>query len=537
MNHTDEAELLDLLIVGAGFSGMAMLHRCRAMGLRALAIEAAPSVGGTWYHNRYPGARVDIQSLEYSFSIDEDLQQEWHWTERYASQPELLRYANHVADRLDLRRDIRLSTRLEEAHWDEATATWHAQATNGSRWRARFILMATGPLSAPSSPHFEGLDNFGGRVLHTAAWPHEPVDFEGLKVGVVGTGSSGVQVIPQLARRAKSVTVFQRTPAYVVPAHNGPLDPAWEASIKGDYPGFRARTRKMRGGFGSEHPPYMVSALDVAPEERQARYEERWRVGGFAFLGTFYDTMLDERSNALAAEFVRDKIRATVRDPQTAAALCPDYPIGCKRLCVDSAGYYETYNLPHVSLVDLRKSPIERVTQRGIVSGGTEHDLDVLVLATGFDAMTGTLMRLDVRGRDGATFREQWQHGPLNYLGLMTRGFPNLFHIAGAGSTAAFTNVIVSIEHHVDWIATCIAWMRERGLASIEPGEDAQAAWMDYVLQTAKGTVMLGCNSWYLGANVPGKPRVFMPLISGYPAYAERCAQVAARGYEGFVLE
>jgi cation diffusion facilitator CzcD-associated flavoprotein CzcO len=527
---------LDLLIVGAGFAGMYMLIKARRMGLKALAIEAAPSVGGTWYRNRYPGARVDIQSLEYSYSFDEALQQEWRWNERYASQPELLRYANHVADRFALRNDILFETRLTEATWDEASGRWQAAAETGQRWSARYLVMATGPLSTPNTPAFDGLDTFAGAIYHTADWPDEPVDFTGQRVGVIGTGSSGVQVIPPIARQARELTVFQRTAAYAVPAHNGPLDPAFEARIKSDYAGFRERNRRMRVGFGSAFPPNMVSALAVSEEERDARFEERWRIGGFAILGAFNDLMVDERANALAAEFVRGKIRATVQDPETARRLSPRQTIGCKRLCVDSGGYYETFNEPHVRLVDVGDLPIERITPRGVVTGGREHALDALVLATGFDAVTGTLTRLTLKGRGGLPIQDKWRAGPLNYLGLTTAGFPNLFNVAGAGSTSAFTSVIVSIEHHIDWIGDCIAWLDAHNLKTIEATEEAETAWMDYVQAVARQTVFLTCNSWYLGANIPGKPRLFMPLASGFPAYAQRCAEVAAAGYEGFRL-
>ena len=527
---------LDLLIVGAGFAGLYMLHKARGLGLKALVIEAAPSVGGTWYHNRYPGARVDIQSMEYSFSFDESLQQDWHWTERYAAQPELLRYANHVADRFALRDGIRLNTALQGADFDEDARCWRASAEDGQTWTARFLVMASGGLSTPNTPAFKGLDDFEGPVLHTANWPHAAVDFSGLSVGVVGTGSSGLQVIPPIAAQARELTVFQRTACYAVPAHNGPLDPAFEARIKADYAGFRARNRQMRTGFGSELPMRMVSALTASPAELEAAFEERWRSGGFSFLGTYYDLMIDDRANALAAEFVRGKIRQIVRDPQTAERLCPQQPIGCKRLCVDSGGYYETFNQPHVRLVDVSRHPIDEITASGLRVQGREHRFDALVLATGFDAMTGTLMRLQLRGRGGLRIQDKWSAGPLNHLGLMVAGFPNLYNIAGAGSAAAFTNVIVSIEHHVGWVADCITWMDTHGHATIEPTEAAETAWVEHVNAMARQTVFLGCNSWYLGANIPGKPRVFMPLAGGFPPYAERCAQVAAEGYDGFSL-
>ena len=532
--HTPQP--LDVLIVGAGFAGLAMLHRLRGMGLDALAIDAAPRVGGTWYHNRYPGARVDIESLEYSFGFDEALQQEWRWSERYASQPELLRYAEHVADRFGLRPHIALGTRLESAVFDEANGHWAAQAEDGRAWSARFLVMATGGLSTPNTPAFPGLERFGGRVLHTADWPHEPVDFTGLRVGVVGTGSSGLQLIPIVARQAAALTVFQRTAAYAVPAWNGPLDRDREARIKSEYAAFRARNRRMRIGFGSEVPAGTQSALAVSPEEREAEFERRWRIGGFSVLGAYTDLMVDPRANDLLAEFVRGKIRTLVRDPETARRLSPRQAIGCKRLCVDSGGYYETFNLPHVKLVDVSERPIEAIAPEGPVVGGRVHPVDVLVLATGFDAMTGTLKRIDLRGRGGLRIQDKWQPGPLNYLGLMTAGFPNLFHVAGAGSSAAFTNVIVSIEHHVDWIANCIAHVRANGHATVEASETAERAWVAYVTRMADFTLFPTCNSWYLGANGPGKPRMFMPLVGGFPLYAEKCAEVAERGYEGFAF-
>ena len=537
---TSALDQLDLLIVGAGFGGLCMLTKARAMGLSARVLEASPSVGGTWYANRYPGARVDIQSLEYSFSFSETLQQEWQWTERYASQPELLRYANHVADRFDLRSGISLNTRVTTACFDDADQRWEVGSTGedgeAQIWHARFVVLACGPLSTPNTPAFPGLETFAGPVLHTAAWPHAPVDFDGRHVGVIGTGSSAVQVIPRIAQQAAaSVTVFQRTAAYVVPAHNGPLDPVQEARVKADYQGFRARNRQMRTGFGSDLPMNPSSALTTSPEERDAAFEARWDAGGFPLLWTFGDLMTDLRSNALVAEFVRGKIRRAVHDPATAALLSPHQPIGCKRLCV-ADDYYETFNRPNVHLVDVSKQPIEAITPGGLRTGGREHTFDMLVLATGFDAVTGTLMRLDLRGRGGLRIQDKWRCGPLNYLGLTVAGFPNLFNIAGAGSAAAFTSVILSIEHHVDWIAECIAWLDSQGHATIEATDEAESAWVAHVNAVAAQTVFLSCNSWYLGANIPGKPRVFMPLAGGFPAYAERCKAVADRGYEGFSL-
>jgi len=534
------AQAFDVLIVGAGFGGLYALYKLRGMGLEVLALEAAESVGGTWWVNRYPGARVDIQSLEYSYSFSEDLQQDWRWTERYAAQPELLRYANHVADRFDLRRDIRLNTRVGAAHFDEVARRWRVSSADGGRWTARFLVLAIGPLSSPNLPAFGGaeggIERFAGQVLHSAAWPNEPLELRGRDVAVIGTGSSGVQLIPNLADQASALTVFQRTAAYVVPAHNGPLDVAWEARIKADYAGFRARNRNTYSGFGSELTPRPISALDATAEEREAAFEERWRVGGLGLLSAFRDLLTNPRANELAAGFVRGKIRQAVRDPATAELLCPRHPIGCKRLCVGT-GYYETFNRPNVVLVDVHAHPIAAMTPAGLVAGGREHRFDTLVLATGFDAFTGPAMRIDLRGRGGLHIQDKWRGGPLNYLGLAVAGFPNLFYIAGPGSTSAFTNFFVMVEHHVDWVADCLAWLDARGHTTIEASTEAESDWVTFVNATAEKTVYLGCKSWYVGDNVPGKPHVFMPLACGFPAYAKRCAAVANSGYEGFIIE
>jgi len=534
-----DAAPLDLLVIGAGFAGLYLLLRARQRGLRAVVLEAADGVGGTWFHNRYPGARVDIESLEYSYGFDEALQQDWHWTERYAAQPELLRYANHVADRFGLRDGIRLNTRLIRARFDEAARCWRAEATGPdgrpSHCVARHLVLATGALSMPSAPPLPGQERFQGRVLHTARWPHEPVDVRGLRVGVVGTGSSAVQAVPELARDAASLHVFQRTAAYAVPAHNGPLDPVREARVKAGYADFRARNLQMRGGFSADLLPNRVSALAVGEAEREAQFEARWQVGGFAFLATFNDLLTDPAANELAAEFIRRKIRATVHDPVTAELLCPTHTLGCKRLCVDS-GYYATFNRPNVHLVDVQRAPIEGFSPRGLLTGGREIPLDLVILATGFDAMTGTLMALDIQGRGGLPLREHWAAGPLNYLGLLLAGFPNLYLMAGPGSTAAFTNMHRAIEHHGDWIVDAVAHLRDHGLATIEATPEAEAGWVAHVNAMAEGSLFLTCASWYLGANIPGKPRVFMPLLQGFPAYRAHCAQVAQAGYTGCLL-
>jgi cyclohexanone monooxygenase len=525
---------VDAVIVGAGFAGMYMLHRVRKLGLRARLFEAGSGVGGTWYWNRYPGARCDVESMEYSYQFSDELQQQWRWTERYATQPEILRYADHVADRFGLREDMRFNSRVTAAAFDESIERWSVTTDGGSRVSARFLIMATGCLSSANMPAFKGINTFAGEAYHTGRWPHGGVDFSGKRVGVVGTGSSAIQAIPIIAGDAKQLVIFQRTAAYSVPAHSGPLDPAYEARIKADYATFRARNSLMPSAFGSNNPRNEASALDAAPQERARAFEARWRIGGLGFMGTFGDLILERKANETAAEFVREKIRGIVRDPSVARLLTPKQVIGCKRLCVDS-GYYETFNRPNVRLVDVGRSPIEELTPNGLRTGGRDYELDCIVFATGFDAMTGTLLRIDIRGRGGRTLREKWRAGPRTYLGLGIAGFPNLFTISGPGSPSVLTNMIVSIEQHVNWIADCIAYMRAHKRSRIEASPEAEDGWVAHVNAVADRTIYPMCNSWYLGANVPGKIRVFMPLV-GFPPYVKKCSEVAARGYEGFVL-
>lgn len=536
----DHGAHFDIIIVGAGFAGMYMLHRARQAGLSARVYEAGGGVGGTWYWNRYPGARCDVESMEYSYQFCDELQQQWHWTERYAAQPEILRYAEHVADRFGLRERIRFERRVCAAHFDERARRWRvrSEAVAGGAAEeatAQFLVTATGCLSSANLPDIPGIDDFAGERYHTGLWPHHEVDFTGKRVGVIGTGSSALQAIPVIAAQARSLTVFQRTATYAVPARNAPLDPAYEARVKADYAGFRARNSRMPGAYGSEVPRGELSALEVAPEVRERVYAQRWERGGLNFLASFRDLLLDPRANETAAQFVRDRIAEVVHDPETARRLMPRQLIGCKRLCIDT-GYYETYNRPNVRLVDVSEAPIEAITATGVRTGGQEHALDCLVFATGFDAMTGTLARIDIRGRGGLALREKWAAGPRTWLGLGVAGFPNLFNVAGPGSPSVLANMIVAIEHHVDWIADCIAHMRASGRDLIEATEQAEEQWVAHVNAVADRTVYPGCNSWYLGANVPGKPRVFMPL-AGFPDYVDKCAAVAAAGYEGFVLE
>jgi cation diffusion facilitator CzcD-associated flavoprotein CzcO len=525
---------LDAVVVGAGFAGLYALHRLRGLGLAVRVYEAGDGIGGTWYWNRYPGARCDVESLDYSYSFSDALQQEWRWTERYASQPEILRYIDHVADRFDLRRDVQLSTRVTAAVFDEARDRWQVRTDRGDRVSARFCIMATGCLSAAQVPAIPGLATFEGRWYHTGHWPHEGVDFTGQRVGVIGTGSSAIQSIPIIARQAAHLSVFQRTPNFSIPAQNGPLDPDHERRVKADYAAFRRQARESRVGFVVERNDQ--SALAVSAEERQREYERRWRRGGLGFNATFGDLLTSREANETAAEFFRAKIRATVRDPAVAEALSPrDYPIGTKRLCVDT-DYYATFNRDNVTLVDLRTTPLEAITPRGLRTRDAAYALDSLVFATGFDAMTGALLGIDIRGRAGRTLREAWAAGPRTYLGLAVAGFPNLFAITGPGSPSVLSNMIVSIEQHVDWIADCITHLRAHGHASIEATADAQEQWVAHVNEVGHATLYPLANSWYMGANVPGKPRIFMPYIGGVGTYRHLCADVAAKGYAGFTV-
>jgi cation diffusion facilitator CzcD-associated flavoprotein CzcO len=528
------AEDADVVVVGAGIGGIYALYRFRNDGLRTVVFETGDDVGGTWYWNRYPGARCDVESVEYSYGFSKELEQEWVWTERYAGQPEILRYLRHVTDRFGLRRDIRFRARVTEAAFDGAAGRWRVRTDRGDEVSAQFLVMATGCLSSANLPAVDGIEAFGGPVLHTGRWPREPVDFTDKRVGVVGTGSSGIQAIPVIAEQAAGLMVFQRTASYSVPAWNRPLTAEELDEVKADYQGLRARNRAMPGALGSRWEFNEKSALEVSDEEREAEYERRWQIGGFAFVGAFKDTSVDPQANYYAAEFVRRKIREIVRDPVTADLLSPRHTISCKRICLDT-GYYQTFNRPNVHLVDISKAPIERITPRGVVAGGVEHELDVLVFATGFDAMTGSLTRVNARGRDGLTLREAWAAGPVNYLGLGVPGFPNLFTLTGPGSPSVLANMFVANEHHVDWVADCIAYLRGHGLATIEATPGAADAWVLHVNEVAGRTLYPTCNSWYLGANIPGKTRVFMPL-PGFPAYAERCSEVASKGYEGFAL-
>ena len=521
---------IDVLIVGAGFAGLYMLYRARQMGLHAQIVEQADDVGGVWYWNRYPGARCDVPSLEYSYSFSEELQQEWNWSERYAAQPEILAYLRHVAERFDLRRHIRFGTRVHSARFDTEAGRWHVDTDRYGRLTAQFCILASGPLSVPQTPDWPGLPDFQGRVLHTGRWPHDGVDLRHRRVAIIGTGSSGIQAIPVIAAEAEHLVVLQRTANFVIPARNAPMDDATLAKAKTGYAELRARAKQV----GTLYEFSDRSALAVSEPERDAEYERRWAKGGVNFIHSFKDITLDLDANATAAEFVRRQIRSIVRNPETAEQLCPtDHPIGTKRICVGS-DYFETYNRPNVTLVDLKRTPVTRVLPDAIATAEETYPVDVLVCATGYDALTGAVNAIEIRGKDDQLLRDTWQAGPRTFLGLMTHGFPNLFFITGPGSPSVLVNLVVGLEQHVEWIAQCIGRIRAAAHDRIEAESSAQDAWVKQVNDAAAGTLMTRSNSWYLGANVPGKPRVFMPFVGGIGRYRAICDDVAAEGYRGF---
>jgi cyclohexanone monooxygenase len=526
---------LDAVIIGAGFAGLYMLHRLRGLHLTARVFEAGSGVGGTWFWNRYPGARVDIESQEYSFSFSEELEMDWEWTERYAPQPELLKYANHVTDRFDLRRDIQFDTRVISAIFDEARNRWTITTDQEDVISARYCIMATGCLSAAKEPDIPGAGCFQGETYSTAAWPQGGVDFSGKKVGIIGTGSSGVQTITTIAPEVGELTVFQRTPNFSVPAHNGPIDPAVAADWKANRETYRQLERESGIGIMALDPSEAL-ALEVSADERERVFEERWARGGFCVATAFADVGANLEANGLAVDFIAKKIRGIVKDQDVAERLIPrTYPFASKRICVDT-GYFEVYNQDNISLVDINETPIDTITPTGIRTSERDYAFDALIFAIGFDAMTGALDRIDIRGRGGLRLKDKWTEGPLTYLGLMVSGFPNLFAITGPGSPSVLSNMIVSIEQHVDFIADCIDHLGSRQLSVIEPTEAAEREWVDHVNELAAETLYMQANSWYLGANVPGKPRVFMPYPGGVGPYREKCIEVAANNYEGFAL-
>lgn len=525
---------VDVVVVGAGFAGLYLLYKLRTLGFSAKALEAADDVGGTWYWNRYPGARCDIVSQDYSYSFDPELEAEWQWSEKYATQPEILRYLQHVTAKYDLRRDITFATRVASASWEEDAAQWRIRTDKGDEIICRYYVMATGCLSMPKAPDVAGSERFQGETYSTGRWPHEGVDFTGKRVAVIGTGSSGIQSIPHIAAQAQQLTVFQRTPNFSIPAHNGPIPTHRQADYEADRAGYRERARWSRIGVPCE--PVTVGAMQVSEAERQARYEAMWEAGELVEMANvFTDLVLNPAANETLAEFIRGKIRAIVNDPETAETLCPkDHFVGTKRPCLDT-NYYATYNLDHVRLLDLRKTPITTVTETGIATTNESFAFDAIVYATGFDVMTGPIVAVDITGRDGITLRDKWAAGPLTYLGLMTTGFPNFFTVTGPGSPSVLSNMMVSIEQHVDWICDCLKALRTENLAVIEPTTIAEAGWVQHVNDGANITLYPTANSWYMGANVPGKPRVFLPYVMGVDAYRAVCNEVVAQDYLGFV--
>lgn len=527
---------LDVVVVGGGLGGLYALHKLRGLGFRTRVYEAGSGIGGTWFWNKYPGARCDIESLEYSYSFSGELQQEWSWPERYSTQPQILAYIKYAAEKFDLMKDVQLNTRITHTNFDGDANRWVLKTAGGETISARFCVMATGNLSTPRVPDFKGIETFKGKWYHTGMWPSEPVDFTGQRVGVVGTGSSGIQMIPHIAAQAKHLYVFQRTANFSLPAQNAPMDREREAAFKSNYMERRIEARAT--GFGvSGYPIPTQSALDASDAERRAKYEQLWQNGGtIGFMSCYSDFFVSEKANETAAEFVREKIRATVKDPAVAELLCPnDHPIGTKRLCLDT-GYYEVYNQPNVSLVTVRANPIVEITPKGLRTAEQEYELDSIAFATGFDAMTGALREIDIRAEDGSTLADKWAGGPLTYLGVMVAGFPNMFMVTGPGSPGVKSQMIHSIEQHVDWIADLLKTASDRQVRRIEANTDAEEKWVAHVNEVGNGTLYPKANSWYVGANIPGKPRVFMPYVAGVGAYRKICDDVAASDYEGCTL-
>jgi cation diffusion facilitator CzcD-associated flavoprotein CzcO/acetyl esterase/lipase len=527
---------VDVVVVGAGFSGLYLLYRLRQLGFSTRVLEAASDVGGTWYWNRYPGARCDIPTTDYTYSFDPELEAAWTWSEKYATQPEILRYAQFVTERYGLRPDITFDIRVDSAAWDDGAKVWRLRTDSGEQIVCRHYIMATGCLSLPKTPDIEGAERFRGEVYFTSRWPHEGVDFSGKRVAVIGTGSSGIQSIPIIAEQASQLTVFQRTPNFSVPAHNGPVRHERKAPLEADRDTYREAAKWSPGGI--PHQPHEVMGVTASDQVRRERFEAAWEAGElFEILGVFADQAVNAASNEIVGDMIRERIRDVVDDPATAEALCPtDHYFGTKRPCLDT-NYFATYNQPHVRLVNLRETPITTITETGIDTTAESMEFDAIVYATGFDAMTGAIVSVDITGRDGQTLKSKWADGPTTYLGLTTVGFPNFFTITGPGSPSVLSNMMVSIEQHVDWVTDTLAHLREHGFDTIEPTPTAEAGWVQHVNDCADITLHPTANSWYMGANVPGKPRVFLPYIGGVDRYRQACDDVVEQGYLGFLLE
>jgi cation diffusion facilitator CzcD-associated flavoprotein CzcO len=526
----------DVVVVGAGFSGLYALYRLRGLGLTVVCLEAGDGVGGTWYWNRYPGARVDIESMQYSYSFDDDLQQEWRWPEYFSPQADLEAYANHVVDRFGLRELIRFGARVNRMRFDERTSHWQISTERGDQITAKYVVAASGALNATNIPDFPGLGSFRGQWYHTSQWPKEEVSFAGQRVGLIGTGSTGLQATTAIGKSAAHLYVFQRTPAYSLPANNRPLPADYEREWKEQYPQRRA---EMRQNFAAGYlpVPQYGSVFDYTPEEQTRILEQAWaQRNGLLFLRTFTDTMRTLEANDVTAEFIRGKIRQIVKDPDVAEMLCPKtYPVGTKRICMDT-GYFETFNRPNVTLVDVRANPITEITPAGLQTTAAHYDLDILVLATGFDAVTGSLTRMNITGLGGIDLREKWAQHPANYLGFMVAGFPNLFMIHGPGSPGVLAQMITGGEWQVGWVADVIADLERGGYARIDTTAEAETGWAAEMEEMAAKTLYRYADSWYVGANIPGKPRNFMIYIGGFNQYTQRCTGQVGNGYEGFVL-
>ena len=525
---------VDVVIVGAGFSGLYLLHKLRKQGFSTRVFERGSDVGGTWYWNRYPGARCDVESMQYSYSFDQTLQQDWSWAEKYAAQPEILAYLNHVADRFNLRKDIDFDTEVTSAHFDEELSCWNIKTNVSGHVWAQFFIMATGCISTPQTPKIKGLSVYQGKTYHTGAWPHEKVDFTGQRIAVIGTGSSGIQSIPVLAKEADHVIVFQRTPHWSVPARNVPMTDEYEKEWKADYAVRRQEMRYTVSGSLKKLKSLDVSALSVTEKEREEIFRERWEAGGMTYLRSFNDLLTEQEANDTAAEYVRERIRSVVKDPAIAELLAPKtYPIGTKRLCLDT-NYYETFNRDNVELVDISSQPIELMTPTGLQANGRNFEFDSVIFAIGFDAMTGTLFNVDIRGRKGRVLKDKWCAGPRTYLGLMSADFPNMFMITGPGSPSVKSNMLTSIEQHVEFVVDGLTFLRDNDLEVIEPELKAEDRWVDHVQEAANATLFPHANSWYMGANIPGKPRLFMPYIGGVGKYRKICEEIVDDGYRGF---
>ena len=549
---TDKKNKYDLIIIGAGFAGMYSLYKAKLANMNAIVIERASGVGGTWYWNRYPGARCDVESMQYSYQFSKELQDEWEWKEKYATQPEILKYANHVADRFNLKKNIQFNTEVKSAKYKEEDNYWEITDNKNKAIIATYCIMATGCLSTINKPNFKNINKFSGPIYHTGEWPHNRVDLNDKKVGIIGTGSSAIQTIPEIIKKVKHLYVFQRTPHYTVPARNSLLkylrkninnnsrkplgydNDIYVEEVKAHYSEFRIKAQNSVAAMAL--PINEESALEVSEERRKTIYEDRWEKGGVPFIAAFQDLTIDREANETAAEFVRDKIKHLVKDPKTAKTLTPNYPIGCKRLAVDS-NYYETFNEPNISLINLNTEPLEEFVSNGLSTRKNLYDLDAIILATGFDAMTGTLFNIDIQGKNNIKLKDKWEEGPKTYLGLTAEGFPNLFTVSGPGSPSVLTNMIVSIEQHVNWIFNCFDFMKKNKKSSIEASSKAEQEWVQHNQNVSIDHVRSSCSSWYIGANIKGKARIFMPYVGGYAKYVEKCDEVSQNNYEGFILK